>query len=76
MTEVTTPDNDSDLSLRLRFHPSFRGGKLRMHRQEKQVTVQGTVPTYYDKQMIQELIRQLDNVDEVINNLIVEPRRD
>ena len=76
MNDATIFEGELEFSGRLRRHPSFRGGSLQMRRQDKCVTVQGTVPSYYDKQMVQELIRQLDNVDEVINNLVVHPRWD
>jgi len=72
MNHAAFSDNDSEIARRLHRHPSFRGGKLRLQRHEKRIVLQGSVPTWYDKQLAQELIRRLDDVEEVVNDLVVD----
>jgi osmotically-inducible protein OsmY len=44
---------------------------LRIEQQDGQVTLRGTVGTYYQKQMAQELVGRVDGVTNVENHLEV-----
>ena len=72
MTTALPHDNRSDLQHRLQRHPSFRRNRrLVVEQQDNRVVLNGSVPSYYDKQMVQELVRQLDGIEEIINQLTV-----
>lgn len=72
MSSMANPQSDSNTTHPLRMHPSIRRHqKLVVEQQEKRVILNGSVPSYYDKQMVQELIRHLDGIEEVINQLTV-----
>ena len=49
----------------------LQGRRLRFEREEGRVTLRGMVRTYFQKQMAQEAIRNIDGVDEISNELEV-----
>lgn len=52
--------------------PYFAGRQLRVEADHGRVTLLGTVHSYYQKQMAQEIVRRLDGVAEVDNRLQVD----
>ena len=73
---------DSSLSERLRRalerDPHLSRRKLRLEIQDGSVTMRGTVGSYYQKQMAQEMLRRIDGVEQIANELEVhwaEPHR-
>ena len=49
----------------------LQGRRLRFEAREGRVTLRGMVQTYFQKQMAQEAIRNIDGVDEISNELEV-----
>ena len=49
----------------------LQGRRLRFETEEGCVTLRGMVRTYFQKQMAQEAIRNIDGVDEISNELEV-----
>jgi osmotically-inducible protein OsmY len=52
-------------------NPYLAGRKLRFEAEEGRVVLQGTVSTYFQKQMAQEALRRIDGVREIENQLEV-----
>jgi osmotically-inducible protein OsmY len=52
-------------------NPYVARKKLRFESHEGRVTLQGTVDSFFQKQMAQEIVRRLDGVDRVENQLEV-----
>lgn len=72
MSSTIDTTRETSNSPTLPIPPSIRRHrKLVVEQQERRVILNGSVPSYYDKQMVQELIRRLDGIEEVINQLIV-----
>ena len=55
----------------LAHNPYVARKKLRCESHEGRVTLQGTVDNFFQKQMAQEIVRRLDGVDRVENQLEV-----
>lgn len=55
----------------IRENPYLLGRQLRVERVDGQVTLQGTVSTYFQKQMAQEAVRRVEGVEKVHNLLEV-----
>jgi len=72
MSESTTSQQDLELENRLRRHPMFRDRNFLMRRHDRRIVVEGNVPTFYEKQMVQEIIRRIDGVEEIVNDLTVD----
>jgi osmotically-inducible protein OsmY len=53
-------------------HPVLRGKNVRIQQEKRRVIVEGDVRSYYQKQMVQEMIRRIDGVEEIENRLLVE----
>jgi len=51
--------------------PYLSGRKLRFETEEGRVTLRGVVDTYFQKQMAQEALRQVDGIDRIKNDLEV-----
>ena len=49
----------------------LRGRRLRFEAERGRVTLRGVVRSYFQKQMAQEAIRNVDGVDEIANELEV-----
>ena len=56
-------------------NPYLSGGNLRFEASHGRVVIQGTVRSYYQKQMAQEAVRGIEGVDEVENRLEVDWER-
>ena len=52
-------------------NPYLAGRKLRYEAESGRVVLQGTVSTYFQKQMAQEALRRIDGVREIENQLEV-----
>lgn len=55
----------------LQGHPHLTNGNLKCEATDGRVTLKGVVSTYYQKQIAQELLRSVDGVREVVNQLEV-----
>jgi osmotically-inducible protein OsmY len=53
-------------------HPVLRGKNVRIQQEKQRVIVEGDVRSYYQKQMVQEMIRRIEGVEEIENRLLVE----
>lgn len=53
-------------------NPYLSSGDLRFEAEHGRVIIQGTVRSYYQKQMAQEAVRGIEGVDEVENRLQVD----
>lgn len=53
-------------------HPVLRGKNVRIQQEKRRVIVEGDVRSYYQKQMVQEMIRRIEGVEEIENRLLVE----
>ena len=68
MTDIQLTDH---LNLVLSSTPYWSGKNLQMESRGGQVTLRGTVSTYYQKQMAQEVLRRVDGVSQISNQLEV-----
>ena len=57
-------------------HPVLRGKNVRIQQEKRRVIVEGDVRSYYQKQMVQEMIRRIEGVEEIENRLLVEWAKD
>ena len=55
----------------LNRNPYFPARKLRVEATDGHVRIEGTVGTFFQKQMAQEVVRRLDGVERVVNQLQV-----
>ena len=55
----------------LKGNPYLPGRKLHFEAHQGKVVIRGTVGTYYQKQMAQELLRGIEGVDHIENQLEV-----
>ena len=53
-------------------HPSMKGKNVRIQREKRRVILEGDVDSYYDKQLLQEVVRRIEGVEEIENRLLVE----
>ena len=53
-------------------HPSMKGKNVRIQQEKRRVILEGDVDSYYDKQMLQEVVRRIEGVEEIENRLLVE----
>jgi osmotically-inducible protein OsmY len=59
------------VQIALAHNPYVARKKLRFESQEGRVTLHGTVDSFFQKQMAQEVVRRLDGVDRIENELEV-----
>jgi len=52
-------------------HYSYYFNRVQWNLDGNRLTVSGAVPTYYMKQVLQTLLRDLDHIDQLINNVDV-----
>lgn len=62
---------DGRVQRALRRHPNLTNGQLECETNDGRVTLRGVVTTYYQKQIAQELLRGVEGVREVVNQLEV-----
>jgi osmotically-inducible protein OsmY len=55
----------------LRRNPYLPARKLRVEEADGHVRIEGTVGSFFQKQMAQEVVRRLDGVERVVNQLQV-----
>jgi osmotically-inducible protein OsmY len=70
MTKMELPLNDR-LHDALEQHPHLSRRNLRFENTEGRVTLRGVVGTYYQKQLAQEMLRHIDGVFQISNELEV-----
>jgi osmotically-inducible protein OsmY len=66
-----TVNLNEQVSSAIETSPYLLGRKLRFETAEGRVTLQGTVGSFYQKQMAQELVRHIDGVREIENQIEV-----
>ncbi len=69
---ASDPDLNSLVDAALRQSPYFARRPLRCEAQQGRVVLRGTVGSYYHKQMAQEILRRVDGVDRIENQLEVD----
>ncbi|MBI3468193.1 MAG: BON domain-containing protein [Planctomycetes bacterium] len=70
MSQVESPLSDRVLCA-LESNPHIRRRTLRIETSEGRVVLRGTVGSYFQKQMAQEALRQVDGIDAIENQLQV-----
>ena len=53
-------------------HPLMKGKNVRIQQEKGRVILEGDVDSYYDKQLLQEVVRRIEGVEEIENRLLVE----
>ena len=53
-------------------HPLMKGKNVRIQQEKRRVILEGDVDSYYDKQMLQEVVRRIEGVEGIENRLLVE----
>ena len=53
-------------------HPLMKGKNVRIQQEKRRVLLEGDVDSYYDKQLLQEVVRRIEGVEEIENRLLVE----
>ena len=53
-------------------HPLMKGKNVRIQQEKRRVILEGDVDSYYDKQLLQEVVRRIEGVEEIENRLLVE----
>ena len=53
-------------------HPLMKGKNVRIQQEKRRVILEGDVDSYYDKQMLQEVVRRIEGVEEIENRWLVE----
>jgi osmotically-inducible protein OsmY len=69
---ATDPALNNLVDAALRRSPYFAHRAVRFETAEGRVVLRGTVGSYYHKQMAQELLRRVDGVDRIENQLEVD----
>ena len=52
-------------------HPSMKGKNVRIQQEKRRVILEGDLDSYYDKQLLQEVVRRIEGVEEIENRLLV-----
>ncbi len=66
-----TSDLDDRISLALRQAPHLSGRNVRSHARDGHVVLHGAVHSFFEKQMAQEVVRRIDGVQRIANELTV-----
>ena len=53
-------------------HPLMKGKNVRIQQEKRRVILEGDVDSYYDKQLLQEVVRRIEGVEEIENRLPIE----
>ncbi|MHB8901923.1 MAG: BON domain-containing protein [Thermoguttaceae bacterium] len=70
MSRCQTPLNDKVVTA-LERSPYLSRRNLRFETDEGRITLRGTVRSYFQKQMAQEALREVDGIEEIYNELEV-----
>ena len=70
MAQLDIPLNDKVI-IALEQNPHLAGRNLRFEAEQGRVTLRGTVHSYYQKQMAQEALREIDGIAQIYNELEV-----
>lgn len=62
---------DDRINLALQSAPHLAGRKLRSHTRDGHVVLHGSVNSFFEKQMAQEVVRRIDGVQRIANELMV-----
>ena len=46
-------------------HPLMKGKNVRIQQEKRRVILEGDVDSYYDKLMLQEVVRRIEGVEEI-----------
>ena len=65
----TVPQLADRIGSALKGSPHIPNSKLRFEANDGRVVLRGSVGSYYQKQMAQEVVRTLDGVDQIENHL-------
>ena len=65
------PPLEDRVTVALECNPYIAGRNLRFESNEGRVTLRGVVASYFQKQMAQEAVRNVDGVNEIANELEV-----
>ncbi len=68
---ITLPPLGDRVLSALEQNPHVGGRSVQFETSEGRVTLRGVVSTFYQKQMAQEVIRRVDGVEEIANELEV-----
>ncbi len=71
MTISTSHGVDEQVKLAILHHPHLNRNQLHFRTTEGRVTLEGQVTSYFEKQMAQEALRQIEGVDQIDNLLTV-----
>ena len=71
MTFSTANGIDEQVKLAILHHPHLNRNQLHFKTTAGRVTLEGQVASYFEKQMAQEALRQIEGVDEIDNLLTV-----
>ena len=75
ISEATIHQNHSDktqLPEAISDNPFFFNRNLRIETNDGRATLRGTVNSFFHKQMAQEIVRGLEGVEEIENELVVD----
>ena len=64
---------DDKVFIALEQNPHLAGRNLRFEAEQGRVTLRGTVNSYYQKQMAQEALREVEGIAQIYNELEVVP---
>lgn len=68
---ITSLPLQDRVDLAIRHNPQLSGRRLTIEDQHGRIVLQGTVGSYYQKQLVQETVWGVDGVDAVVNRLQV-----
>jgi osmotically-inducible protein OsmY len=66
-----TPDLHQRVDDAIQSSPHIQRRRLRIDADNGRITIAGDVSTYFQKQMVQETVRQVDGVETIDNQLVV-----
>lgn len=72
MTVVSTEPIDNQVERAIAHHPHLSRSHLDFKSRNGRVTLKGKVGTFFEKQMAQEALRNIDGVSEIENELTVD----
>ena len=72
MSRTQLNDIQDQLQSVFNQHPDLQAKQFRFDAEEGRIIVQGTVKSWYEKQMAQEALRNIDGVTQIENELMVE----
>jgi osmotically-inducible protein OsmY len=71
MTPTAADPIESKIQNAIFHNPHLSSGRIHFQTNAGRVRVTGRVPTWFEKQMVQEAIKRIDGVDRIDNELAV-----